>query len=70
VLEGGGAGAIETCRACRGYLKSVPTLRAWTGDEVCLADLATIDLDLAALQRGFDRPDPKPLDPLATVVVL
>ena len=54
---------IETCRQCRGYLKSVSTLRAWAGDEVPLADLATVDLDLVATERDFQRPDPKPLTP-------
>jgi FdhE protein len=58
---------IETCRQCRGYLKSVSTLRAWAGDEVPLADLATVDLDLVATARDFQRPDPKPLLPGARV---
>ena len=35
------------------------TLRAWPGAEVCLADLATIDLDLAALERDYERPEPR-----------
>ena len=47
---------VETCARCRGYLKTVTTLRAWAGDEVGLADLATVELDLAALERGFARP--------------
>lgn len=52
---------VETCTACHGYLKSVSTLRAWTGDEILLADLATVDLDLVALERGFTRPMPRRL---------
>lgn len=54
--EQGEARQIETCTPCHGYLKVMTTLRPWPGDEVCLADLATIDLDLVALQRGFTRP--------------
>jgi FdhE protein len=54
---------VEICRACRGYLKSVSTLRAWAGDEVVLADVATIDLDFVALERDYRRPRPRPLTP-------
>jgi FdhE protein len=54
---------VETCTACRGYLKNVSTLRAWAGDEVVLADLATIDLDLVALEREYERLIPRVLTP-------
>ncbi len=50
---------VETCDQCLGYLKSMATLRAWDGDDVVLADLATIDLDLAALEREYLRPRPR-----------
>ena len=56
---------METCSSCRGYLKSVTTLRAWAGDEVTLADLATVDLDLVALERDFAPPEPRRLEPPA-----
>jgi len=59
---------VETCSQCRGYLKSVSTLRAWPGDEVCLADLATVDLDIVALERDFARPEPRRLDVGARVL--
>jgi FdhE protein len=61
--QDGEARKIETCSACRGYLKSVSTLHAWAGDEVALTDLATVDLDLVALERDYDRPEPRRLDP-------
>lgn len=54
---GGEARRIETCDRCRGYVKSVATLRAWAPDEIALADLATVDLDLAAVERDFGRPE-------------
>ena len=57
--QDGEARKVETCTRCRGYLKVVSTLRAWPGDEVCLADLATIDLDLVALERDYERPQPR-----------
>ena len=53
---------VETCGACRGYLKNITTLRAWAPDEVALADLATVDLDLAAIDRGYERPPAPVLD--------
>ena len=58
---------VEICSVCRGYLKNVSTLRAWAGDEVCLADLATIDLDLVAVEREYERPEARPLAPGARV---
>lgn len=61
---GGEARRVETCDrdACRGYIKSVATLRAWAADEVALADLATVDLDLVAVERDFARPDTPAVD--------
>ena len=63
--QDGEARKVETCSSCRGYLKSISTLRAWAGDEVALADLATVDLDLVALERHFERPQPRRLQPPA-----
>ena len=57
--QDGEARKVETCNHCRSYLKVVSTLRAWPGDEVSLADLATIDLDLVALERDYERPEPR-----------
>lgn len=65
--QDGEARRIETCNQCLGYLKSVSTLRAWAGDEILLADLATIDLDLVALEREFLRPAPHLLRPQVQV---
>jgi FdhE protein len=66
--QDGEARKVETCSACRGYLKSVSTLRAWAGDEVALTDLATVDLDLVALERAFERPEPRRLEPGVRVI--
>jgi FdhE protein len=52
------ASQVETCDRCHGALKSLATLRAWAPDEVALADLASVELDLAALERGYSRPEP------------
>jgi FdhE protein len=59
---------VETCAVCRGYLKNVSTLRAWAGDEVVLADLATIELDLVATEREYERPVIRPLTPRAHLI--
>jgi FdhE protein len=65
--QDGEARKVETCLQCRGYLKIVSTLRAWASDEVPLADLATVDLDLVALERDFVRPARKALWPVVRV---
>jgi FdhE protein len=66
--QDGEARKVETCSACRGYLKSAATLRAWAGDEVALTDLATVDLDLIALERDYERPEPRRLEPGVRVI--
>jgi FdhE protein len=47
---------IETCLACRGYLKTVTTLGPTAADELGLLDLVTVELDVAALAQGYVRP--------------
>jgi hypothetical protein len=47
---------VETCLDCRGYLKTVTTLGPTAADELGLLDLATVELDVAALQHGYTRP--------------
>jgi len=48
--------ALEVCRGCSGYLKSFTTLLATPSDEVLATDLASVEFDLAAVERGFLRP--------------
>ncbi len=47
---------VDTCSVCKGYVKALATLVAWPGPRLALEDLATVELDLAALERGFSRP--------------
>jgi FdhE protein len=49
---------VETCLTCRGFLKVVTTLRGKAAWELLVDDLRTLPLDLAALDRGFERPEP------------
>ncbi len=60
--DGAEARRVETCDQCRGYIKTATTLRGWAGDEVGLADLSSIDLDLVALERDYARPDAPAVD--------
>ncbi len=48
---------IEVCLACRGYLKTFATLGPWSHGELLLQDLGTVELDLAALERDYRRPE-------------
>jgi FdhE protein len=48
--------ALDVCRGCSGYLKSFTTLQATPSDEVLVNDLASVEFDLAAVERGFLRP--------------
>lgn len=48
---------VDTCRTCSGYVKAVTTLRAIEAPAVLVEDLATVELDIAALERGYARPE-------------
>jgi FdhE protein len=50
------ATSIEMCQACRGYVKTVTTLAPTPADELLLVDLATVELDVAAIEHGYARP--------------
>ncbi|HEX6617766.1 MAG TPA: formate dehydrogenase accessory protein FdhE [Gemmatimonadales bacterium] len=56
--EGGEVLKVEVCATCRGYVKTVTTLQAQSPLELLLRDLETIELDLVALERGYERPAP------------
>ena len=47
---------VDTCAACHGYLKTLTTLVPAAADELGLLDLATVELDIAALEHGYARP--------------
>jgi FdhE protein len=48
---------VDTCAACGGYMKTITTLTPCLPADVRLQDLATVDLDVAALSQGYTRPD-------------
>jgi len=47
---------LDTCGGCRGYLKTLTTLGLTPADELGLLDLATVELDVAAMEHGYRRP--------------
>jgi FdhE protein len=58
--ERGDTRRVDVCHACRAYVKALPLLGATPADEVVLQDLATLVLDVAAIEHGFHRPAPRP----------
>jgi FdhE protein len=47
---------IEACQRCLGYVKTFTTLQGCAPGAVMLEDLASVDLDVAAVEHGFARP--------------
>jgi len=54
--QAGATRVIEACKRCLGYVKTFTTLQASPAARVMLDDLASVDLDIAALERGYKRP--------------
>ncbi|HUK64380.1 MAG TPA: formate dehydrogenase accessory protein FdhE, partial [Dongiaceae bacterium] len=48
--------SIETCAVCGGYVKVLATLQAAAPEAVALLDLATVELDIVAVEQGYARP--------------
>ena len=46
---------MDVCSACRGYLKAGSALGLSPAHEVMLVDLASVDLDIAAAMRDYQR---------------
>jgi FdhE protein len=57
VPENGGSNAtIDACTHCLRYVKALTRLQGCPPDTVMIEDLATVDLDVAALEAGYTRP--------------
>ena len=61
------ASSIDTCLACRSYLKTMTTLGPTPADELPLLDLTTVELDVAALEQDYRRPAGPAVAPNARV---
>ena len=57
VPQNGDSGrAIEACKRCAGYVKSFTMLQGADKLGVMINDLASVDLDMAAIEQGYRRP--------------
>src|SRR5262245_1979315 len=57
VLENSRSNAVvDACRRCRGYVKTLTRLQGSPPAGVHLDDLATVNLDIAALEQEYERP--------------
>ena len=54
--QGGNTRVIEACKRCLGYVKTFTTLQATPAARVIIDDLASVDLDIAAVEHGYKRP--------------
>ena len=52
----GSNAVIDACQRCLGYVKTFTRLQGCSPGAVMLEDLASVDLDVAAIERGFARP--------------
>ena len=59
VSEGPKPQAVDVCERCRHYVKAVTALVPIRPEDVFLHDLATLVLDIIALERGYRRPTAK-----------
>src|SRR6266478_78313 len=54
--KSGSNSAIDACKRCLGYVKTFTKLQGSPPAKVMLDDLVTVDLDIAALEQGYKRP--------------
>ena len=55
--KSGSNSLVEACSRCHGYVKSFMTLQGSPPDKVMLEDLASVELDIAAVEQGYKRPE-------------
>jgi FdhE protein len=58
--KGGESRRIDACNRCHGYLKNLAQLGPIRPELLPLEDLASVELDLAAIERGYQRPQTAP----------
>jgi FdhE protein len=54
--KAGSNAVIDACQRCLGYVKTFTRLQGCSPGAVMLEDLASVDLDVAAIEHGFARP--------------
>jgi FdhE protein len=55
--NGGAARSAQACRRCLGYVKNFTRLQGAPATQVILDDLASADIDVAAVEEGYRRPE-------------
>jgi FdhE protein len=55
--QNGGKSVIDACNRCLGYVKTLTKLQGSPPAKVMVEDLASVDLDIAALEQGYRRPE-------------
>jgi FdhE protein len=58
--KGGESRRVDACHRCHGYLKALAQLGPIRPELLPLEDLASVELDLAAIERGYQRPQNAP----------
>lgn len=54
--NGASRAVVDACRRCLAYVKTFTRLQGCAPDAVMLEDLASVDLDVAAIGQGYTRP--------------
>jgi FdhE protein len=54
--HGGSNAAVDACNRCLGYVKTFTKLQGSPPARIILEDLASVELDVAAAERGYKRP--------------
>ncbi|HET8563195.1 MAG TPA: formate dehydrogenase accessory protein FdhE, partial [Candidatus Binatia bacterium] len=55
--KSGSTSVIEACKRCLGYVKTFTMLQGSPPAKVIVEDLASVDLDIAAVEQGYKRPE-------------
>ena len=55
--KNGSNAAIDSCKRCLGYVKTFTTLQGSPPANAMVDDLASVDIDIAALEQGYRRPE-------------
>jgi FdhE protein len=55
--QNGGKSVIDACNRCLGYVKTLTKLQGSPPAKIMVEDLASVDLDIAALEQGYRRPE-------------
>jgi FdhE protein len=59
---------LEVCGSCRSYVKTMDVTEPSPFPLLAIADLETMDLDVLAMQQGYQRPPLKNFAPARTTV--